>query len=436
MNLIPRLMKMYRNHLFSSPWFVVPAIFALATFVLGGTFGFADDWPQILGPHRNGVGEAVELDLPWKGEKPREVWNRRVGAGYAGVAIQNNAVVVFHRVDDRVLVESLRLDNGKLNWKTEFPATYRARINPDTGPRCVPVIAQDQVLAFDASGILYCLDFATGKQRWTNDLYSTYSADDGYFGAGSSPIVMGDRVLVNCGGREGKRIVALSLKTGKLIWSATEEKASYSSPTAMTIGGSEYAIFVTRMELMAVNPVDGSVAFRLPFGNRGPTVNAATPLVIGNQLFVSSSYRVGAKMLDLKTISPNEIWANDDSLSSQYSTAVYHEKHLWGTHGREDIGRASLRCVEADTGRVKWSEEDFGVAHIILSGDYLIVWTIEGELILVKASTDKYLEVARARVFDRSSRAIPAFADGKLLVRSHDEGQGGILSCLQLAVEK
>ena len=161
-------------------------------------------------------------------------------------------------------------------------------------------------------------------------------------------------------------------------------------------------IFVTRLNCVAVDPTDGKVLFTFPFGKTGPTVNAATPLVFGDRLFVSASYGIGARLVRLRK--PTEqIWGDDESMSSQYSTCVFHDGRLYGTHGREDYRDGELRCLDAETGKVRWQVPGFGVAHLILVGDKLLILTTEGRLVLAEANPDKYVELARAAVSSASS---------------------------------
>ena len=183
-----------------------------------------------------------------------------------------------------------------------------------------------------------------------------------------SPIAVDDRLLVNAGGRRGAGLVALALQTGKTLWQATDDAASYSSPTLVTRQGKTRVLFVTRLNALLVDPENGNVVARYPFGRTGPTVNAATPLVFDDYAFLTASYRVGAALLRFEGDAWTPVWANDDSLSSQYNTPVYADGYLYGIHGREDVGPADLRCVEAKTGRVAWSEEGFGVAHLTAAG--------------------------------------------------------------------
>ncbi len=391
----------------------------------------AGEWPQILGPARSGIASDERLPATWPQTGPRVAWKAEVGAGYAGPAIADGKVVVFHRVGDSERVEAFALASGKSLWQANFEASYRGGIDPDLGPRCVPTIHQGMVYVFGAGGDLHCVKLADGAKVWSRELAADYAAPDGYFGAGSSPIVAGGRLWVNVGGKDAG-LVALDLKTGKTLYQGTTEQASYSSPTLATLNNRETLIFVTRYNCVGIDPTTGEERFSFPFGKRGPTVNAATPLVFNKQLFVSASYGVGAKLVSFTKSSPSTIWENDSSMSSQYTTCVYHAGHLYGVAGREDVGDATLRCIDATTGEVQWDEAGFGIAHVILVGDQLLVVRQSGELMIAPASPQGFKPTAKAHAVRGTIRALPALADGKLLLRTVATGKSGELICVEV----
>jgi outer membrane protein assembly factor BamB len=400
----------------------------------------AGDWPQILGPHRNGVAEGETLATMWPAGGPTRLWQVQLGSGYAGPAVKGDRVVVFHRVGDVERLEAFDAESGRSLWRADFEALYRGGINPDTGPRCVPVVHNDRVIAFGAAGDLHCVTLADGKKLWSRSALEDFGGDEGYFGAGSTPIVIGDNVLVNVGGRNGAGLVAFSLKDGATLWKKTDEDASYSSPTYAEINGKPHAIFVTRLSAISVDPASGDVRFQFPFGKRGPTVNAATPLVFDkNLLFVTASYGVGAKLARINADGAETVWANDEVMSSQYTTCVYREGYLYGVDGREDIGVGVLRCIDAKTGEVLWSVEGFGLAHAILVGDKLLLTKNDGTLVLAEASPRGYHELASAPLFadQRGAvvRAIPALSAGRLFVRANTGGES-ILRAFAVGAER
>jgi outer membrane protein assembly factor BamB len=377
----------------------------------------AGDWPQILGPERSGRATGEQLATTWPEGGPSVVWQARVGRGFAGVAVQKGRLILFHREGNQLLAEARDAATGESRWKTGFATTYASSISSDDGPRCVPLIGTEHVFLLGPGGELACLALETGKQVWLRNICKDFKAPEGYFGTGSSPILEGDKLLVNVGGRDGAGIVAFSPADGKTLWKATDEGASYSSPVAATVAGVRHVVFVTRLNVVSIDPANGDVRFSFEFGSRGPTVNAANPLVIDDHLFVSASYGVGARWSKIGAREAKPVWANDKVMSSQYTTCVAHDGILYGIDGRQDVGMARLRAFDPRTGRVLWTEEGFGTGGLIVAGDKLLIMRTEGELVLADASPKGFRPLARAKLFETTAQALPALADGLVFVR-------------------
>jgi len=378
----------------------------------------AGDWPQILGPHRNGIAEGEKLAEKWPAKGPATVWSHNVGTGFAGVAVVQGKAIIFHRQGDQEIVACLDAATGKELWETRFPTDYTSTISDDNGPRCVPLIHDGSVFVYGAGGDLHCLQLKDGDKVWSRETFKDYNAPAGYFGAGSTPIVEGDKLLVNVGGdKAGAGIVAFDLRTGKTVWNATKELASYSSPIAATLGGVRHVIFVTRLHAMSIDPADGGVRWEFPFGARGPTVNAATPLVLDGNLFLSASYGVGAVFARIEPKSAKILWESTDIMSSQYSTCVAHDGLLYGIDGREDVGVASLRCFDPKTQKIHWTRESFGVGNPLLADGKLLIMKVSGELVLARPNGKQYEQLATAKLFNSDARSLPALSNGLLYVR-------------------
>ena len=394
--------------LLCSTWIVIPLMLATRPVCAG-------DWPQILGPHRNGIA-VDERPLTGLQPEPKVRWSRPVGQGYAGPVVVGDRVLVFHRDGQSERLDVFQRGTGEPEYHIEFEALYSGVFNSDQGPRCVPVVHEGNIVLFGAAGAMHVVEIDSGGQRWSRDLYQDYEGNEGYFGAGSTPIVIGDRILVNVGGRDESGIVALDLQTGKTQWKATNEAASYSSPVASSKDGAN-VVFVTRLNALVVDSRTGEIVARRPFGKRGPTVNAATPIVVDGHGLFTASYGVGAVFLDLRSPNMDVLWTNDRTMSSQYNTPIVHQGYMYGIHGREDIGRADLRCVELRTGRVMWSEPNFGVAHLIGVGDQMVILKVDGTLMLVAADPEKFILGGTQRLPVGTTRALPALSNGMLFLR-------------------
>ena len=382
----------------------------------------AGDWPQILGPGRNGIAVDEPAVDRWPAGGPKPRWEFPVGDGFAGPAVAGGKVIVFHRVDDpksgaQERAQCLDAQSGKSLWQTDFPTSYRGSISNDHGPRCVPLIDRETVYLFGAGGGLHAVSLAEGKKLWSRETAKEFAAPSGYFGAGSTPLLVGDHLIVNVGGRIGQGVVAFHRSTGKTVWASSDEQASYSAPIVAQVGNQPQVIMITRLNCVGLDPLKGRIAWSLPFGNRGPTVNAATPLVSGEHLFLSASYGIGARWIDLSQQPPKVEWENDTTMSSQYSTSVLLDGAMYGVHGRDDVGDAELRCFDPRTGKVHWSQAGFGVATLILTQKTLLALKTDGTLELVQAVPDKYQPLGSASVFSSTTRALPALSNGVLFAR-------------------
>lgn len=392
---------------------------AFLCLVTQASLASAGDWPQILGPHRDGKGEKEKLVDRIPDGGPRKLWQRDVGAGYAGVAVADDRVILFHRVGNDETVEALQAATGEPIWKTSFATGEPSSMDSDKGPRCVPVIADGRVFLFGAGGNLHCVSFKDGQKLWSRDLATDFRIPDSYFACGSTPVVEGDKVLLNVGGRAARSgIVAFAVKNGATAWQTANDAASYSSPIVVTHDGVRHAIFLTRLHLVSVDPQTGHERFRHPFGQRGPTVTAATPLAFDGHLFLSASYGVGALYGKFSKDSFTEEWSSDEIMSSQYSTCVLHKGLLYGTDGREDIGVARLRCFDPATKKIHWTEEGFGVASPIVADGKLLLQKTDGTLVLAEPTPQGFRSLGRASILDGTTRALPALSNGRYFLRN------------------
>lgn len=386
----------------------------------------AADWPQFLGTTRNGVYAGPELNAKWPATGPRVVWRKQIGEGLSGPVVAQNRLILFHRVDDREVVESFDARTGVAQWRHAYPTTYRDDFGFDEGPRAVPVVAEGAVYTFGAEGRLHALDLATGKPLWNVDTMRQFGVAKGFFGAAGSPLVEAGKVIANVGGKNAG-IVAFDAKTGKVLWTATSDGASYSSGIAATILGRRYAVFLTREGLVGLDPSDGQVRFQRPWRARqAASVNAATPIVVGNAIFVSAEYGPGAGVLQFDGTKLVDVWLSNDILSNHYATSIHHGGRLFGFHGRQEFGPV-FRAVDMQSGKVLWTTGRFGAGSVTLAGSRLVIVRETGELILAAPSPTAFQPIATAQVLPPTVRAYPALADGLLYLRNDDT-----LICLDL----
>ena len=379
------------------------------------------DWPQFLGPQRNGVYGGPAISGSWPASGPPVLWRKPVGEGFSGTVAQGGRLILFHRLEGRERVECLQAESGRPLWQFDYPTHYRDDFGFDGGPRSTPSIWDGKVYTFGAQGVLHCLELESGRKIWSLKTHEKFGVRKGFFGAACSPLVEDGRVYLNVGGGDQAGLVAFDARTGRVLWAATDDEASYSSPAMATLGGRRQVLFLTRAGLVSVEPKTGEVLFRFGWRARSrASVNAATPLAAGPSIFLSASYGTGAVQLRVKGSELETVWSSDESLSNHYSTSVIRGDYLFGFHGRQEYGQ-SLRCVALATGRVLWSRDGVEAGTVSLAGDRLVVLKEDGELLLVAASPRAFRLIAKARILAPTVRAYPALAGGRLFARNQKE---------------
>lgn len=375
------------------------------------------DWPGILGPQRDGHARPSERLTGSADAKPKIRWQVAAGEGFAGAAVSAGRVCLFDREDASDRVRCIELSTGKELWVKTLPASYRGSINPDSGPRCVPTIVNDRVLLATAAGDLYCLRWATGDKIWHRPLRKEFGAEDGYFGAGSTPWVGKDRIVVNVGAKKAG-IVCLSLEDGSTLWTATGADASYASPIGITVEGAETVVVPTRLVTYGLDVETGRVQWEFPFGQRGPTVNAAMPIRVDDSRYLlTASYGIGTVLFE-PARSRVQVQKKGELLSSQYATPLFANGFVFGSDGREDMGGSTYRCIDPRQDQPLWEQEGVPICHTLGVDQKLLVCGIDGRIWCLEPSEQKFSPKWTARLPDGVYRALPAFSDGRLIVKS------------------
>lgn len=393
------------------------------------------DWPGLLGPTRNGHADASCALPNTMGSAPKQLWKVEAGQGYAGPAIAGKDFVLFERIGDNDRVRLLNLDTGKEVWHRDLKAGYRGGIDSDKGPRSVPTILEKSILVYSAAGDLTLLNRLDGVVIWTRSLRKEYQAEDGYFGAGSTPLVVRDQVIVNIGSKTAS-VVCVSLVNGKTIWTSSEAEASYASPillesTFEAAIAAPIVVIPGKLKTLGLDLQTGKPLWELPFGQRGPTVNAATPVVTADRnLFLTSSYGIGS-LLVRPGPTAAQILRKGNDLSSQYSTPVVIADKIFGSDGREDGGEGAYKCLQASDGQLLWEKPNMPICHTIGVGTKLLILGIGGEIWSLDSAATQFNPVWESSIPKGKYRALPAFSGNRLYTRTSN-GAGDAWYCYQI----
>lgn len=390
-------------------------------------------WPQWRGPTRDGRAAAGAFRADWDKTPPKLLWKADCGGGYGSCAVVAGRVYTQYRKDGRDLLQCLDSASGELKWEIGHEASYHGTDSKFAiGPRATPTVEGRFIWTLDGAGHLTCYRSREPEGRgvdevWHVNLLKTFDAKLPEWGVACSPLVDGELVIVQPGGKGGS-VVALDKRTGDARWTAGNNPPSYSSPVAATVGGRRVIFALTGDALLAIRASDGSVTDRYAW-KPVPEVNVATPLVVDDYVFISSAYNMGCALLraeingdDVKLVN---VYARrrPPGMQNHFSSCVFKNRYLYGFDG---MGAARLKCVEFDTGREKadWDAEfTVGKGNLILAGNHLIVQTERGELCLVEATPEEFRLIARIPkvLSGKNNWATPALVDGRLYLRDEEK---------------
>jgi len=389
------------------------------------------EWPQFRGPNRDGVAVGVGLLGPWPEAGPPQLWRVPVGAGYSGVSSAGDQIYTMWQEAGSQFLFCLEAATGEQRWRYRVGPAYANQYGD--GPRSTPVVHREVVFAVGARGHLHAVRGRDGQRLWSHDL-KRLGARIPASGYASTPIVEDGRLIVEIGGEESA-FVAFETTTGQVAWRSGSDLAAYSSPIAVSIGGQRQIVFFSGGGLHAVAPEDGRILWDYPWLSLCPAtgvpLNAASPIhVPPDRIFISSGYGddQGAAVIRLTRqddrFQVETVWRKD-VLNSQINSAILLGGHLYGFRG------GVLKSVDVATGEERWRARGFQRGSVIAAGGRLLVLGERGRLALVEETPEAYVELGSVHVLKGRSWTPPSVARGRLYVRNHEE-----LVCLDLSEQQ
>jgi outer membrane protein assembly factor BamB len=386
------------------------ALLALASQAMAQT---AAIWPQWRGPNRDGISKETGLLKQWPAEGPPLVWKAGgAGRGYSSFSISDGKLFTMGLRGDREFVIAFDVATGKEAWATPNGSAFRN--DRGDGPRGTPTIDGDRLYALGGNGQLSALEVKTGKIVWTKNVLKEFGGSNITWGISESPLVLGNKVLVNPGGPNAS-IVALNKTDGSVIWKSQSDRAGYSSAIPVEINGATQVVFFTSERAVGLDAKDGRLLWEYarPANN---VANVATPIVRANRVFISSDYGTGGGVVEIKPDNKaQEIWFTKD-MRNHHSSSVLIGDYLYG------FSSAILTAIQFDTGEIAWRDRSVGKGSLVYADGNLYCFSENGVVGLVEATPAGYKEKGRFRIPQDSlpTWTHPVVAGGRLYLRDQD----------------
>ncbi|HTL58662.1 MAG TPA: PQQ-binding-like beta-propeller repeat protein [Candidatus Limnocylindrales bacterium] len=384
------------------------------------------DFPQFLGPDRNAQLARPILKLDWIATPPTIVWRHAIGAGWSGWAIVSARAFTQEQEGENECSTCYDLHTGQRLWTHAEPVHY-ANALAGEGPRCTPTVASNRVVTLGATGVLDCLDLATGNQLWSRNIVDDAHSKVPEWGFAGSPLVYDGKVIVSAGGAAERSLLAYDLTSGGLLWHAGNRRTSYGSPFLATLSGVRQVLAFNSRYITSHDAGSGHVLWEYQWGRGEPQV--AVPVVVAsNQVLFSSGYGIGSELLEIQSgpegrLSATQVWRSL-KMKAKFASLVQREGFLYG------LDDGVLACLDLKDGSQRWKEGRYGHGQGLLVGDVFLLMAENGELVLLQLSPQAPKELHRFRVFNAKTWN-PIALSGELLLARNDQEA----ACVRLPIE-
>lgn len=384
------------------------------------TISLAADWPQWLGPNRDGISSETGWSSSWPGDGPKEVWRLSVGTGYSSMAVSDGRVYTMGNADKTDTVYCLNADTGAEIWKHSYACASKGGGHPGTAS--TPTVDGGFIYTLSREGHVYCLKAESGDVVWSKHVIKDFGAKSPRWGYAASPLILGKKLILDVG-----MALAMDKSTGELLWKTKDygdvwrdmknhpQGGGYSSAIAFDLDGSERVAVFPAAGLVILDPENGQELMLYPW-ETPYNVNAATPLISGKEIFISSGYKVGGALLRIGDGNLSQIWRNKGT-RNHFNNNGHHKSLLWegSIYGFDE---KQLTCLDWKTGEVKWTQKGLGKGSLMIADGKLIAMSAKGKLVIAEASPDGFNKLASAKLLSGPCFTVPVLANGKIYCRN------------------
>ncbi len=372
-----------------------------------------DDWPQWRGPTRDGISRESGWLTAWPAEGPRKLWEGNVGIGLSSFSVNQGRLYTMGNVNEKDTVFCYDARTGRSIWRHEYACPSKDP-NGYHGTRCTPTLDAGRVYTLSRAGHFFCLDAASGEVKWSKDFKKDLGGEPPTWGFVGSPLIERDWVLTEAGGKNNASVAAFEKRTGELVWQAGNDGAGYSSLIAFSLAGQRCFLQFSTDHLVCRRMKDGSELWRVPW-KTSYGVNAATPIIQGDEIFISSGYDTGCALLKAAPTAAQVLWRNKN-MRNHVNSCLLLNGFLYG------YDESELKCLDWKTGAVRWRTDAYGKGAVQSADGKLILYGQHGKLGLAQASPEAFKELCSFQALTGNDTwANPVLANGILYARSLDK---------------
>jgi len=372
------------------------------------------DWPKWRGQRQDSkwLSDVFKFD---EGYGLKVAWKKQLGSSYSSISIVDGRAVTMFSDSTSDFIVALDTKDGAELWRYRISDTYKGHNGSHDGQISTPVIDGDKVFMFGRNGMIYSLKAASGKLLWSRNAKQDYAAQEPFHGFGSSPVVVGDVLVVQTGGINGRTVAGFNKNSGAPLWSSENDTVNYQSPIAVSLDGRDQIICVGNHNVAGLDPATGKHLWGYRHNGNGGNIDPV--LIDQNKLFVNHSRRE-SMLLQVDDmdgdLTAKEVWKSR-TIRQTFNPSVYYDGYLYGYSSR------FLTCLDTRTGEAAWKSRPPGDGFLIIVGGHLVVLTKQGTLHVAKASPEGYQELASMTLFDGLTWTPPSFAEGRIFARSLSE---------------
>ena len=342
------------------------------------------DWPQFRGVKADGFSSEVGVNKDWTKKAPAVLWTVPMSDnGYSGPAVAAGVLYIIDHQGKQDVLRALNLSNGKDLWNYKYDDTESAN---NGFARSTPTIDHENLYILSRLGLISCLEKTTGKLRWSRDIITDFQGRRPPWDLGMSPFIDGNKLIL-CPGGPNAAVVALDKTTGKTLWQGGgSDQPGYATPVVATLDGKRQYVIFTAYHLLGVDANNGKLLWQVDWIT-GSDVNAATPIVVGNKIFITTDYNHGCALVAVNGSQAHIVWQNTE-MQAHFSTPIYQDGYLYGT-GEPGF----LTCLEFNTGKARWKQAGFEKGGVLgVDGTLIAGCGSTGDIVMVKLTPERYQE--------------------------------------------